>query len=81
MQSNNPVFARMHEIPASQVPVWSGEIYLELHRATLTTQSHTKRLHRHAERALITADTATAGRPFQRYDRLRLAVRASPAAS
>ena len=51
------VFARMHEIPASQVPVWSGEIYLELHRATLTTQSHTKRLHRHAERALITAET------------------------
>ncbi|WEK51464.1 MAG: glycoside hydrolase family 38 C-terminal domain-containing protein [Candidatus Kaistia colombiensis] len=51
------VFARMHEIPASEVPVWQGEIYLELHRATLTTQSHTKRLHRHAERALITAET------------------------
>lgn len=51
------VFARMHAVPASEVPVWQGEIYLELHRATLTTQSHTKRLHRHAERALITAET------------------------
>ncbi|MEQ1769104.1 MAG: glycoside hydrolase family 38 C-terminal domain-containing protein [Devosia sp.] len=39
------------------LPVWSGEIYLELHRATLTTQSGVKRLHRQAERALITAET------------------------
>ncbi len=41
-----------------KLPVWSGEIYLELHRATLTTQSGVKRLHRQAERALITAETA-----------------------
>ena len=40
-----------------KLPVWSGEIYLELHRATLTTQSGVKRLHRQAERALITAET------------------------
>ncbi|MEO6013322.1 MAG: glycoside hydrolase family 38 C-terminal domain-containing protein [Devosia sp.] len=40
------------------LPVWSGEIYLELHRATLTTQSGVKRKHRQAERALITAETA-----------------------
>ena len=39
------------------LPVWSGEIYLELHRATLTTQSGVKRMHRQAERALITAET------------------------
>ncbi|MGJ4860293.1 alpha-mannosidase [Labrys sp. La1] len=51
-------YARIHdEVPAEKIPVWSGEIYLELHRATLTTQSHTKKLHRHAERALITAET------------------------
>jgi alpha-mannosidase len=43
--------------PERGYPVWSGEMYLELHRATLTTQSHVKRLHRHAERALITAET------------------------
>jgi len=41
---------------ASKMPVWQGEIYLELHRATLTTQGHVKRMHRHAERALITAE-------------------------
>jgi len=42
---------------APDLPVWEGEIYLELHRATLTSQSHVKRSHRHAERALITAET------------------------
>jgi alpha-mannosidase len=41
----------------TKLPVWSGEIYLELHRATLTTQSGVKRAHRQAERALITAET------------------------
>lgn len=51
-------FGRIHdEVPASSLPVWSGEIYLELHRATLTTQSGTKKKHREAERALITAET------------------------
>lgn len=51
-------FANAHK-RAEEValPVWSGEIYLELHRATLTTQSAVKRLHRQAERALITAET------------------------
>jgi alpha-mannosidase len=39
------------------LPVWDGEIYLELHRATLTTQSGVKRMHRQAERGLITAET------------------------
>lgn len=35
---------------------WVGEIYLEYHRGTLTTQSRTKYLHRRAERALVTAE-------------------------
>ena len=39
------------------LPVWVGEMYLELHRGTLTTQGRTKYLHRRAERALITAET------------------------
>jgi alpha-mannosidase len=51
-------FARAHERAREvKLPVWAGEIYLELHRATLTTQSGVKRLHRQAERALITAET------------------------
>lgn len=54
-------FARVHESAAApDLPVWLGEMYLELHRATLTTQSHTKKRHREAERALITAETASA---------------------
>ncbi len=40
-----------------RLPVWVGEIYLEYHRGTLTTQGRTKYLHRRAERALITAET------------------------
>lgn len=51
-------FERLHQgEPNTGYPAWQGEIYLELHRGTLTSQSHTKRLHRHAERALITAET------------------------
>ncbi|WDR06940.1 glycoside hydrolase family 38 C-terminal domain-containing protein [Devosia rhodophyticola] len=51
-------FDDAHKTAASQtLPVWQGEIYLELHRATLTTQSGVKRKHRQAERALITAET------------------------
>jgi alpha-mannosidase len=41
---------------AGPLPVWSGELYLELHRATLTTQGRTKRLHRRAERDLVAAE-------------------------
>ncbi|RYE08129.1 MAG: alpha-mannosidase [Hyphomicrobiales bacterium] len=51
-------FADAHRnVAGKKLPVWVGEIYLELHRATLTTQSGVKRLHRQAERALITAET------------------------
>lgn len=51
-------FANAHETAKEKrLPVWSGEIYLELHRATLTSQSGVKRLHRAAERALVTAET------------------------
>jgi alpha-mannosidase len=42
------------------LPVWSGELYLELHRATLTTQGRTKRLHRRAERDLVAAEALAA---------------------
>jgi alpha-mannosidase len=44
----------------TEMPVWTGDIYLELHRSTLTTQSAVKKLHRRAERALITAETVGA---------------------
>ena len=49
------IVSRAEKMP--EMPVWVGEIYLEYHRGTLTTQSRTKFLHRRAERALITAET------------------------
>ncbi len=54
-------FARAHaRAVQTEMPVWSGEIYLELHRGTLTSQSGVKRRHRQAERGLIVAETAAA---------------------
>jgi alpha-mannosidase len=51
-------YEKAHRTAGEKVlPVWAGEIYLELHRATLTSQSGVKRKHRQAERALITAET------------------------
>jgi alpha-mannosidase len=50
-------FAELHQSARRErLPVWSGEIYLELHRGTLTSQGRTKRLHRRAERALLAAE-------------------------
>ncbi|WP_040167676.1 alpha-mannosidase [Microbacterium gorillae] len=58
--------------------VWVGELYLELHRGTLTSQHQTKALHRRAEQALIAAElwAATAAvrgladYPYDELDRL-----------
>jgi alpha-mannosidase len=54
-------FAGVHQAVADDpdLPVWVGEMYLELHRGTLTTQGRTKCLHRRAEHALITAETVS----------------------
>jgi alpha-mannosidase len=48
-------FKEMHE-QVEDLPVWLGEMYLEYHRGTLTTQGRTKFLHRRAERELIAAE-------------------------
>lgn len=44
------------ELQGAAVPVWTGEMYLEYHRATLTTQGRVKQLNRRAERALVAAE-------------------------
>lgn len=46
----------MARLPREGLPVWVGELYLELHRGTLTTQSRTKKLHREAEHRLLEAE-------------------------
>ncbi|WP_127507545.1 alpha-mannosidase [Actinoplanes solisilvae] len=59
-------------------PVWVGELYLELHRATLTSQHKTKQGNRRAEHLLIEAElwSATAAvrstidYPYARIDAL-----------
>ncbi|MBB5118823.1 alpha-mannosidase [Streptomyces eurocidicus] len=62
----------------AQAPVWVGELYLELHRATLTSQARTKQGNRRAEHLLREAElwAATAAvragfaYPYERLDRI-----------
>ncbi|MFD5390344.1 alpha-mannosidase [Streptomyces sp. NPDC127074] len=59
-------------------PVWAGELYLELHRATLTSQAQTKRGNRRSESLLTEAElwAATAAvragvrYPYEQLDRI-----------
>lgn len=44
------------DLPETGLPRWVGELYLEYHRATLTTQSLVKRLNREAEHRLLEAE-------------------------
>jgi alpha-mannosidase len=53
-------FDQLHkDLDGAAVPVWTGELYLEYHRATLTTQARTKQNNRRAERALVAAEALT----------------------
>ncbi|MBZ4321095.1 alpha-mannosidase [Streptomyces huiliensis] len=71
-------FEKAHAEYAADAPVWAGELYLELHRATLTSQARTKQGNRRAERLLYEAElwSATAAvragfpYPYERLDRL-----------
>ena len=42
-------FKKLGKIPANQLPVWKGELYLELHRGTYTTQALMKKYNRKLE--------------------------------
>ena len=43
-------------LPRDELPRWVGELYLELHRGTLTTQARVKKLNREAEHRLQEAE-------------------------
>src|SRR5215208_4124621 len=43
-------------LPREGLPRWTGELYLELHRGTLTTQARVKKLNREAEHRLLEAE-------------------------
>ncbi|MGC9384913.1 MAG: alpha-mannosidase [Kosmotogaceae bacterium] len=49
-------FYKNAEKKKRELPNWDGELYLELHRGTLTTQSRTKMLHKKAEDELFLAE-------------------------
>ena len=44
------------DLPKRGLPRWTGELYLELHRGTLTTQARVKQLNREAEHRLLEAE-------------------------
>jgi alpha-mannosidase len=50
-------FERLYEVAHNRTfPIWDGELYLELHRGTYTTQGRTKRANRLSERLLHLAE-------------------------
>jgi alpha-mannosidase len=71
-------FFRAAQAEYPDAPVWSGEMYLELHRATYTSQARTKAGNRRSEHLLREAElwaatAAVAGRfdyPYEAFDRL-----------
>ncbi len=71
-------FFRAAEAEYPDAPVWSGELYLELHRGTYTTQARTKAGNRRSEHLLREAElwAATAAvhagfaYPYEALDRL-----------
>jgi alpha-mannosidase len=71
-------FFRAAQAEYPDAPVWSGELYLELHRATYTSQSRTKAGNRRSEHLLREAELwaataavhAGATYPYDRLDRL-----------
>jgi len=59
------------QLSGDNLPAWVGELYLEFHRGTYTTQSRLKRLNRQAEQRLYEAEVAATlaalhGRPYPR---------------
>jgi alpha-mannosidase len=71
-------FFRKAEAEYPEPPVWVGELYLELHRATLTSQARTKQGNRRSEHLLREAElwAATAAvrtgfaYPYEELDRI-----------
>ncbi len=59
-------FARLSS-RAGRLPVWDGELYLELHRGTLTTQARTKKGNRRLERKLREVEFVYSALPPSEY--------------
>ncbi len=61
-----PVLERMNE-SRSELATWVGELYFEMHRATLTSQASTKLWNRRAEEALRAAEMLCSAASIQDY--------------
>lgn len=65
--STSAAFFDRLEVVRDELPVYQGELYLEYHRGTFTTQSEFKRLYRRAETALQAREAVrvvTGGKPL-----------------
>ncbi|MEM7630240.1 MAG: glycoside hydrolase family 38 C-terminal domain-containing protein [Planctomycetota bacterium] len=60
---------RLHaQADRSPPPTWAGELYLELHRGTLTTHAWLKAMNRRAEEALRVAEMVAQHRPSAQHE-------------
>ncbi len=50
-----------------ELPTWIGELYLEIHRGTLTTQAYNKKMNRFLELKLRELEVLYSALPFQHY--------------
>ncbi len=50
-----------------KLPVWAGELYLEFHRGTLTSQARTKRGNRQCEQSLAALEFLASCLPLEEY--------------
>jgi alpha-mannosidase len=66
-----PVFERMRRL-AGHLPSWSGELYLEMHRGTLTTHALIKKFNRTLERKLRAVEFLHASLPLADYPQAEL---------
>ena len=62
-------FFREVEKYRAELPEWHGELYLELHRGTLTTQSRTKRGNRKCEQMLTALEFLASALPPEKWPR------------
>jgi alpha-mannosidase len=61
-----PFFERLKK-QRSKLATWSGELYLELHRGTLTSQAQNKRFNRRCELALRRVELLWSALPMAKY--------------
>ena len=71
-QEKVSAFLPKAEADARDLPLWSGELYLELHRGTYTTQAAAKRANRRCERLLHDAEFYAALAPDDGVDAVDL---------